>query len=502
MDKQIYLKARGITKTFGQTKALSNVSMDFYTGEIRGLIGENGSGKSTLCNVIAGTLQADSGSLYVQENTYHPKTPLDAQAHKIAMITQEMGTIGKISVAANIFLGKEDQFRKGLLIDTKAMAEAAGNLLKQLDLGEIDPMAMTETLPFEDRKMVEIAKAMYIDPVVLIVDETTTALSLKGRDLLYRLMLKHRDAGKSVIFISHDLDEMTTYCDSLTVMRDGEVVDTVSTKGITHKQIRELMVGRTINENFYRKDYEPHVSGKPVLNVENLTYKDIVKGISFTLHAGEILGFGGLTDCGMHELGKVLFGAEPSDAGRVTLIQENTEQEIKTPGAAIRGKIAYLSKDRDQEALMLGASIQDNICAPSLDLIKHKAMVLPKAESAMANQYASRMKVKMQDVTQRCSALSGGNKQKVVIAKWLANGSRIFIMDCPTRGIDVGVKADIYRMMEKLTAEGAAIIMISDELPELIGMCDRLIVMKSGQISHTFQREEGLNEKQIIHYVV
>lgn len=502
MDKEVLLEVRGINKSFSTTKALKSVDIKVYRGEVRGLIGENGSGKSTLSGVIFGTVRKDEGEMFINGEPYAPTSPLDAGKNKVSMIVQEMGTIPGITVAANLFLGREDMFAHCGIVNVAQMRKMAKACLQRIGVDDIAPECLVDSLSFEDRKMVEIAKAMDIDPEILIVDETTTALSQKGREILYKVIGKIKQNNGSAIFISHDLDEMVMYCDSLTVMRDGNVVDTVDAKKVTQHEIKQLMVGREISDEFYRADFCPDYEDEVVLKVENLAMTGVVSDFNLDLHKGEILGIGGLTDCGMHEIGKLIFGLLKPDCGGAYYTGNNKRVELKNPSICIENKIGYMSKNRDTEALMLISSIKDNICLPSLDKIKRNEWISHRAQRDLAKEFASQMNVKMRDIDQYCLYLSGGNKQKVVIAKWLSNDTNIFIMDCPTRGIDVGVKAAIYKMMEGLKKQGASIIMISEELPELIGMSDRLMVLKNGKVNKVFDRSRELTEKEVIQYMI
>lgn len=502
MKQETVLRVSGITKSFASTRALVDVTLDFISGEIRGLIGENGSGKSTLSNVISGQLQPDKGTMELHGQPYSPVSNVDAKNHHVCMIVQEMGTIEGMTVAANIFLGKEDLFQNGFkILDTRRMNQEADRILKEIGVDYIRPEALVDKMTFEDRKIVEMARAMYLEPEILIVDETTTALSQKGRDILYSIIAKLRDSGKTVIFISHDLDEVMDKCNSISVMRDGHYVDTLEVKDCTPSQVRQLMVGREIGEEYYRSDYEHEYGEEVVLECKNIQ-AGILKDISLQLHKGEILGLAGLTDCGIHELGKVLFGLIPPASGTVSAYRDGAEIEIKKPITAINAKMGYVSKNRDQEALMLLSSIQDNISLPSLDMLKKGFLIFPSSEKKLAKSGAEQMQIKMRGIDQCVMYLSGGNKQKVVLAKWIGNGSEVLILDCPTRGIDVGVKAAIYRLMEKLKAEGKSILMISEELPEVIGMSDRILVLKDGELQKEFMRSPEVTESVIIEYMI
>lgn len=502
MANQCILKLDHICKSFSSTKALTDVSFEIKRGEVRGLIGENGSGKSTLSSVISGTLQPDSGTMYFKGEVYHPASVLNAADCGISMVVQERGTILGVTVADNIFMGKEKLFHEGGLVNRQKMNRAAKEVLKEIGAESIRPDIIIDNISFEESKIVELARAMYCNPEILIIDETTTAISQKGREILYALVKKMKDQDKTVLFITHDLDELMQVCDSVTIMRDGCFIANLDQDQMHDAdKLKELMVGREITGSFYRADYDGAIDESQVaLKLDHVTLSNAIRDISLEAHRGEILGIGGLTGCGMHEIGRAMFGLLPPESGSVTVYPSG--QTIRNPRTAIRNRVGYLSKNRDQEALILQASILDNICLPSLDKLKRGGFIPRRSERDLAGEWAGELNVKMSSLTEYCSALSGGNKQKVVIAKWLANDSEIFILDCPTRGIDIGVKSAIYRLMEKLKAEGKCLIMITEELPELIGMCDNVVIFKDGKISAKLSRSRDLSESGVIHYMI
>ncbi|MBC5580470.1 sugar ABC transporter ATP-binding protein [Anaerofilum sp. BX8] len=500
MDEKILFRAEKINKSFGPTHAVADFSIEISPGEVRGLIGENGSGKSTFSAIIAGLHKPDSGRLFFQGKEYMPSdTSMAAQAGA-SLIVQEIGTIAGISVAANIFINKERKFAKHGMLNYEEMNREARKILDKIGGEHIDPSVITGKLNLEDRKLVEIAKAMYSQPALLIIDETSNALTTHGRNILYQNIDAVRQEGGSVIFITHDLDELMSVCDSVTIMRDGHYITTLRGAEMEQKKMKELMVGREISNNFYRSDMEPNYRrDRVVLEATDLCSIE-VGNVSFKLHEGEILGIGGLAESGMHELGRLLFGLEKKDSGEVVVAKSG--DRIHNPQDAIRNSVGYMSKNRDTEALLLRFSISDNIALPSLDRIKEKGMIFKKNEHKLAGQWAENLSIKMRGLDDLCTKLSGGNKQKVVLGKWLGNDSHILIMDCPTRGIDIGVKEAIYRLMENLKAEGKAIVMISEELPELIGMSDTILIMKDGMITRTIERGEDVTEQTVIQYMI
>ena len=494
-DKSILLSAEHIDKRFGITHAVNDVSLTIFSGEIRGLIGENGSGKSTFSQMLCGIYTIGGGTFTLDGKELHIHNQVEANNAGIAIIVQEMGTLSGLTVAENIFLGHEEPFMHMGLKDSRAMNREAQKLLDQYGFGRIKAADMIDRYNFEDRKLVEIVKATYMKPKILVVDETTTALSQNGRLELYKIMDAIRADGRSVIFISHDLGEVLAHTDTVSVLRDGEYIDTVQSSQVTEDDLKRLMVGREIGSAYYRTDYNGEVENIPVLTVSSVTVPGAFSDISFTLHRGEILGFGGLSECGMHELGKAIFGASWDRQGAVTLADGTQINDIPT---AISHSIAYASKDRDNESIILNESIRNNVVLPSLNDLASHGLLSGKKLTAFADRHAKAMQTKMQGVQQFVSDLSGGNKQKVVLARWLGKGSDILVLDSPTRGIDVKVKQAIYALMTELKAQGKSIIMISEEIPELLGMADRILVMKDGKINGEFKRSETLSEEDLI----
>lgn len=489
------LKSENLCKYFGVTQAVKNASLSFAPGEIHGLIGENGSGKSTFCSVLCGIYPVTAGRFVLDGEEMRVKNMIDANRLGVSMIVQEMGTLPGLTVAENIFLGNEDAFIKAGVKNTRAMNQRANALLEEYGFGHISAGAMIDHYNFEDRKLVEIVKATYFKPRVVVVDETTTALSRAGRDALFRHIHRIRDEGNTIIFIAHDLSEVLEHTDRVSILRDGEVIGTVNAADVTADELKNMMVGRELGGRYYRTDYGQPPADETVLDVQNLSIPGAVDDVSFLLHKGEILGFGGLSECGMHEVGKAIFGAAYNRTGTVSL---SDGTKITSIPQAIRRSIAYASKDRDNESVVLGDTIKDNVCLPALDDLASHGLLSSKKLARFADENAKRMSVKMTGIHQYVSELSGGNKQKVVLARWIGKGSDILVLDSPTRGIDVKVKADIYALMGQLKAEGKSIIMISEEIPELIGMSDRIIIMKDGKINGEFMRDPALGEEDLI----
>ncbi len=494
MDEEI-LRAENINKYFGINHAVNNVSISFKKGEVHGLIGENGSGKSTLMSMLAGIYPIDSGKFVLGGKELKIKNQVEANRMGVSIIVQEIGTLSGLTVAENIFLGNEDRFVKHGIKNTKAMVKEAQKLLDQYGLREISATAVIDKYDFEARKLIEIVKATYFHPYVLVVDETTTTLSQSGREELYKHMESIKNEGHTVIFISHDLSEVIKQTDRISVLRDGVLIDTVESKDVSEDDLKRLMVGRELNDRYYRTDFGTPVSQEVVLSVKNVSVPKEINNVSFELHKGEILGIGGLSECGMHELGKAVFGASYYRSGDVALADGTDVDSIST---AIKHSIAYVSKDRDNESLVVNDSIRDNICLTSMDELSTKNIVLKNRLSEFAKKYADLVSVKMVDIGQFVADLSGGNKQKVALARWLGKNSDILVLDSPTRGIDVKVKADIYALMEEMKKQGKSIILISEEILELLGMCDRILVMKDGTVNGEFTRNPDLTEEDFI----
>ncbi len=497
-DSNLIFEARHMHKEFGPTIALKDVDFEIRRGEIRGLIGENGSGKSTIMSIAAGMQPTTSGEMFYKGEKWNPKTMLEAQQAGIAMILQESNTIPGVTVAENLFAGREKEFSKFGIISMIKMYQAADKILGKFGITNIKGNTKINSLSFEARKLIEIIRAMEKDPEILVIDETTTALSLEGRQLLYKIIHEMTEKeNKAVVFISHDLDEIMEHCTDVTVLRDGEIVATLNKEEYDARKIRTLMVGRDIGDAYYREDFTPS-SGESV----ELEFKDVnflsIKNFNLKLHAGEIIGIGGLSDCGMHTIGYLAFGVLKPQSGTV----ERNGIKITSPSKAIDSGIGYISKNRDTDALILEASVKENIILPSLDQLSHFTFVNPLEENKITDEQIKNLSIKCYNRNTYVSKLSGGNKQKVSFAKWLANHSNVIIMDCPTRGVDVAVKQAMYKIISDLKAEGKAILLISEELPELIGMCDKILIMKDFNLNHEFTRSADLKEVDIIEYML
>lgn len=495
------LEMKHIRKTFASTVALGDVDLNVYPGEIRGLIGENGSGKSTISSIAAGMQKADSGEMRYHGDSWNPVSMIDALSKGIGMIVQESGTIQGVSVAENLFLGETKQFPGPFgTIDRKAMNAKADEALQAIGVKNVSGATPMGALDFQTRKLVEIAKVVMKDPEILVVDETTTALSQEGRSILYTLMKKLRDEGKAVLFISHDLDEIMEVCDTLTVLRDGAIIRHFTKDEFDADAIRTSMIGRELQGDYYRSDYTPSHLEEVAVKAEHISLGEALQDVSITVYKGEIVGIGGLSHCGMHPLGKILFGAVKPDSGEVVT---GDGVKITSETVAMKQAFGYVSKDRDVESLSLTASIRDNIAIAGMEKYAvNNFLMLNSREKVYVDKQISDLSIKCADRDQAVSQLSGGNKQKVVFGKWIGRGSEVLILDCPTRGVDIGVKRAMYQLMTELKNEGKSIIMISEEMPELMGMSDRLIIMKDGRITHEFARSASLSDAEIIQYMI
>ena len=502
MDKEPIIEVRHMVKNFGPTRALRDVDVKFYRGEIRGLVGENGSGKSTITSIVAGMQKATSGEMFYKGEPWNPASMVDAQLHGISMVLQEANTIPNCTVAENIFAGRFNEFAKAnSFLNIKKVNKAAQELLDSFGLEHIKATDSINKYGFEDRKLIEIVRCVSDETEVFVVDETTTALSHEGRQLLYKLIHKLKDNDKSVIFISHDMDEILEQCTDLTVLRDGEIKGHLTREEMDEpdavKKIRFLMVGREIGDAYYREDFDTSHLPEVALKLDHVSFGPI-KDFSLELHKGEIIGFGGLSGCGMHEIGRAAFGLEKLKEGSVVC----EGKEIKSCLDAIEAGIGYISKNRDTEALILEGSIADNIVLPSINALSKGGFISPKAEKALSENEIDNFRIKCNNGKQWVNTLSGGNKQKVSFSKWTAKKSDVLIMDCPTRGVDIGVKQFMYHVIDEMKKEGKSIILISEELAELIGMADKIIIMKDFEVTHEFMRSPDLKETDIIEYMI
>ncbi len=487
--EQYILELKGITKIFPGVKALDRVSFQLKAGEIHALMGENGAGKSTFIKVITGVHRAEEGEMYLDGRRVDFRSPLDAQNAGIAAIYQHVTSYPHLTVAENIFMGHE--IRKHGIMQWKKMNEAAGALLRQLD-ADFQPTARMGALSVAQQQMVEIAKALSTNARIIIMDEPTAALTKNESEELYRITEKLRDDGKSVIFISHRLEDMYRLASRVTVFRDAQYIGTYNVAEIQPPELIKAMVGREVSDLFPKPEVKP---GEEVLRVENLSRTGFFRDVSFRVRAGEIVGLTGLVGAGRTEVVQTIFGVEHYDAGKVFV--DGKEVHIRRPQDAMRLGIGLLTEDRQNQGLILDWGIGRNITLPELGakFSKKGGITSETIENQAAKELAEEIDVKAVTVFDPASSLSGGNQQKVVVAKALASDLKLLIMDEPTKGVDVGAKAAIYQIMGELAQKGMAIVMISSEMPELLGMSDRIYVMCDGRVTGELSRTEATQEK-------
>ena len=476
MAKQI-LKMTGIDKSFPGVRALSDVSFNLNEGEIHALMGENGAGKSTLVKILTGIYERDGGTIEFLGQDVTFKDTREAQHKGISMIHQELNMMNHLTVAQNIFIGRETM--RGPFLDDNAINRQAKILLENMDM-DIDPTETLGNLTVGRQQMVEIAKAVSFDSKILILDEPTAALTDREIDQLFKVMRELREKGVGMIYISHRMDEIEQITDRVTVLRDGEYVGTLPTKDSTHDQIVKMMVGRTIFEEPKTKSTCPP-DAPIVLEVDGLNAGRMVRDVSFNLRKGEILCFAGLMGAGRTETARALFGADPKESGQVKV--NGRLVDIRQPQDAVAAGIGYLSEDRKRFGLALGLNVAENVVLANYEKFTGRFFVKQNDVKQIADKYTDMLNIRTPSINQLVQNLSGGNQQKVVVAKWLIRNSDILIFDEPTRGIDVGAKSEIYKLIRELADEGKSVIVISSELPEVLRLADRVIVMCEGRIT-------------------
>lgn len=486
MDKEIILKMSDIVKTFPGVKALDGACLNIYKGKVMALLGENGAGKSTLIKVMTGIYQMDSGSLYVGNSKVDFRNINDSQEKGIAVIHQELNLIPELTITENIFLGREltNSFGK---IDSNLMKKEARFLLDKLNVKEsVD--TLVKNLTIGKMQMVEIAKALSQNAKIIVMDEPTDALTDSETESLFAVIRELTSHGKSIVYISHRLKEIPEICDDITIMRDGKFICEAHVKDIDEDFIIRNMVGRELEEQFPRVEVK---KGKEILKVENLKNR-YIDDISFNLHEGEILGISGLMGAGRTELAKTIYGNLKKDSGKILI--DGKEIDIKSEKDAIKAGIAYVSEDRKGDGLVLGMSVKENMTLSALDFFSSLFKLDHSKEKKEVEDYIDKFKIKTPNVDEKTKNLSGGNQQKIAIAKALLTNPKILILDEPTRGVDVGAKKEIYDFINELKTKGLSIIMISSEMPEIMGLSDRIIVIHNGKITGEFTAEEVTQE--------
>ncbi len=485
---EIILEYRNIEKRFFGVQVLNDVSFTLKKGHILGLVGENGAGKSTLMNILGGVFPPDGGSIRFCGKAYTPKDPSDAFSQGIAFIHQELNLFSNLSVADNIFIHDYPCKRGFPWIDSRKIYDKTINFLDTVNL-RVSPDTLVEDLSPGERQLVEIAKALGLDARIVIFDEPTTSLSTQEVERLFTLIERLHSQGISMIYISHVLGDVLQLCDEIVVLRDGEVAGRGEKTGFTLQKIISQMVGGEISQLYPARSSVR--SDKVLLEVRSLSHPDIVHNIDFTLNRGEILGLTGLMGSGRTELARMLFGLDVHKQGRILLNgKEITGKSIRS---RIKSGLAFLTEDRRSEGILMEASIADNIALASLPSVL--GFVSDERSAENVNKIAETVCLRCESVKQSAKTLSGGNQQKVVLAKWLVRQPPVLILDEPTRGIDVGAKYEIYKIMDDITANGGGVLFISSEIEELIGMCDRILVMSGGEIVDAMARQEFSREE-------
>lgn len=479
------LRMEGIDKSFTGVHALKGVDFDLQKGEVHALMGENGAGKSTLMKILTGIYAKDAGTITYEGAAVEFKTPKEAQDAGIAIVHQELNMMNHLTVAQNIFIGREAM--SGRIINDKKMNEDAAALFRRLNI-KIDPAAVMGDLTVGKQQMCEIAKAISREVKLIVFDEPTAALTDAEIEELFKIIRDLRERGLGIIYISHRMDEIKVITDRVTVMRDGEYVGTLITKDCSKEDIINMMVGRVIYEEPKQKSMVAQ-DAPVVLSVRHLNAGKLVRDVSFDLRKGEILGFAGLMGAGRTETARAIFGADPVDSGEIYM--NGKQVQIKCPKDAVAAGIGYLSEDRKRYGIILDKTITENSTMATMEEYQKGVFIDKKKERQVTESYVKKLKTKTPTVDAAVGNLSGGNQQKVVIAKWLVRDCEVLIFDEPTRGIDVGAKSEIYHLMNELAAAGKAIIMISSELPEVLRMSDRIMVMCEGRITGEIPIEEA-----------
>ncbi len=493
MNNTTFFEMRNISKSFPGVKALDNVGFSVEKGEIRALVGENGAGKSTLMKILNGNYKKDSGDILIDGVPVNITNPQVADAHGITIIFQELNLVDDLSIAENIFAGR--LAKRGKLINWKEVNDKAKVLLDRVSF-DVDPTRLVGSLTVAEKQMVEIAKALSRNSKIILMDEPSATLTKKELDALFEIIRDLKKSGIAVIYISHRMEEIFQICETVTVMRDGQIIGTRDVAGVTSDELVQMMVGREVNSAYPKRNVE---IGEEVLRVENLSRKDREQNVAFSLRKGEVLGIAGLVGAGRTEIMRAIFGVDYIKSLDVYIKGEKVK--ITDPASAKKYKIAFLTEDRKVEGLTLDFTVKGNIVSANLPSIRKGLFTSKKKENTIADDYIEKIKVKTPTRNQKVGNLSGGNQQKVVVGKWLNSEPDILIMDEPTRGIDVGAKREIYEIINSLVAQGKAVILISSELPEVLGMSDRVLVMKDDAIVAELTGED-INPVEVMRYAL
>ena len=483
-ERPAVLEMKGITKAFPGVLALNDVDLTIHAGSVLALVGENGAGKSTLMKVLSGVYRMDKGEIRLDGKPVEIMNPLSSLHLGISIIYQEFNLLNNMSVAENIFVGREPKNRAGF-VDKKAQRAAAEQLLQEVGLA-IDPDTRVSRLSTAQKQMIEVAKALSFSARIIIMDEPTSSLTDRETETLFGIIKKLREKGVAIVFISHRMNEIFEISDEIAVMRDGEMMEKMVTSQVTEQDVIAAMVGREV-KNLFVKEQVPIED--VALEVKNLSTKNFLKDISFSVRAGEIVGFAGLVGAGRSEVMRAVFGIDPRETGEI--IVKGRKTDIRTTVDALRAGLGFVPEDRKEQGLILQMTVKRNMTLAALKKVARSWIIDRGAEENLTDRYIESLRVKTPSREQRVVNLSGGNQQKVVIAKWMATNPAILILDEPTRGIDVGAKKEIHALMSKLAGQGVAIIMISSELPEILGMSDRIVVMHEGRIKGVLNRGDA-----------
>ena len=494
MNNQVFFEMRGISKSFPGVKALNNVGFSVAEGEVRALVGENGAGKSTLMKILNGNYKKDTGAILIDGKEVDITDPQVADAHGITIIFQELNLVDELSIAENIFAGR--LAKKGKLVNWKELNEKAKVLLNRISF-DVDPRKLVGSLTVAEKQMVEIAKALSRNSRIILMDEPSATLTKKELDALFQIIRDLKSSGIAVIYISHRMEEIFEICETVTVMRDGQIIGTRDIDKVATDELVEMMVGREVNSAFPKRSAQ---IGEEILRVENLCRKDRKQNVSFNLRKGEVLGIAGLVGAGRTEIMRAIFGIDYINS--LDVYVNGKKVKITDPASAKKHGIAFLTEDRKVEGLTLDFSVKSNVVAANLGSIaKGGIFTNGKLENQIADEYIAKTSIKTPHRNQKVGNLSGGNQQKVVVSKWLNTAPEILIMDEPTRGIDVGAKREIYEIINELVAQGKAVILISSELPEVLGMSDRVLVMKDDEIVAELTGDK-INAVEVMRYAL
>lgn len=488
-NSEFLLEMRNIVKTFPGVKAVDDVTLRVRPGTVHALCGENGAGKSTMMKILAGEYGATGGEIWFDGRKVDIRTTQDAFDIGVSTVYQELNLVNDMTIAENMFLGREPKQKNKLFVDSASINRETAEYLRDIGLGQFGPKTKLHKLSVSQQQMVEIAKGIHRGSKLIVLDEPTSAITDAEVATLFKLINELRDQGITFIYISHKLDEIFEITDEVSVMRDGQYVDTVPTAELTEKELVSLMVGRELTQLFPKTEVE---IGDVVFEARNLTRKGAFEDVSFKIRRGEIVGLSGLMGAGRTEVARAIFGLDPLDAGEMLL--DGQPYEAGKPVNAIRRGIAYVPEDRKEVGLCLERPIRENISLASLEMFTKYGFLDLKSEREGTRDISRQLKTKAHSLDVNVNTLSGGNQQKVVLGKWLIRPLKVLILDEPTRGIDVGAKSEIHKLMGKFAAKGMAIIMISSELPEILGMSDRILVMHEGKFKGELSREEATQE--------